>query len=64
MSTLIYSEEKVKGIKGCYASPRLFNGDTESCDLVYTDDENILKAYRAKGIEAQPLTVKKTIKKK
>jgi len=62
MSTLIYSDEIVEGMEGCYASPRLFNGDTDICNLVYTDDEDIAKIYKAKGVKVLPL--KKTVKKK
>lgn len=47
---VIYSSKKIKGLDGVYASPALFNGDTENCTIAYTDDTDIKSAYEAKGI--------------
>jgi hypothetical protein len=60
---VIYSKNKVEGITGIYADPLLFNGDTESCDLVYTNNAKIKLAYEAKGIQVIELPKAKTTKK-
>mgnify|MGYP006995581279 CR=1 FL=1 len=57
--TVIYSRNRVEGVKGFYADPSLFNGDTENCHLVYTDSKEIQKAYELKGIKVEPITKKK-----
>ncbi len=55
MKTIIYSTKKIKGIDGVYASPSLFNGDTENCDIVYTNEAKIRESYEAKGIKVVPI---------
>ena len=55
MKPVIYSNATVKGLEGVYASPDLFDGDTEYCVLFYTDDAKIKKAYEAKGIKVEPI---------
>lgn len=55
---IIYSDNKIEGLKGAYASPSLFK-ECDNCELVYTDDAEIKKAYEAKGVKVAPLTAKK-----
>ena len=59
---VIYSDSRIEGLKGVYASPSLFNGDTEKCTQVFTDEENIANAYKAKGIKVD--TIPRTSKAK
>ncbi len=58
MTAIIYSKKKIdglQGINGFYANPALFNGDTENCDIVYTDDAKIREAYESKSIEVKAI---------
>ena len=48
---IIYSEKQIEGLNGIYANPSLFNGDTENCTAVYTNDNEIKEAYVKKGVE-------------
>ena len=52
---VVYSKSRIKGLEGVYANPDLFNGDTEICDTVYTNDEAIKTAYESKGIKVETI---------
>ena len=54
--TVIYSKNKVDNLVGAYADPDLFDGNTEVCNVCYTDNQKINEAYAKKGIEVRPLT--------
>ena len=61
---VIYSNTKIEGLKGVYANPSLFNGDTEVCSVAYTDDVLIKEAYENKGIEVKSISKQNTTSKK
>lgn len=55
--TLIYSSNKL-GLKGAYRSPKYFKVIEPKATLVYTDSEEIKKAYEDAKIEVEPITEK------
>ena len=64
--TIIYSTKRIEGLSGIYANPSLFNGDTENCKQVFSDNDEIKKAYFAKGIKVSDLpkvAIKRVVKK-
>lgn len=50
---VIYSDKEIKGVGGCYCSPRLFDGIDSRATLVISNDKKIQEAYKAVGIEVK-----------
>ena len=60
---VIYSEKRVKGLRGKYIAPYFFEKrQLKGVEKVYTDDEKIIKTCKELGIECEKLT-KSTSKK-
>lgn len=69
MRILIYSEtEEAKALQSkvkadghaSLRNPQYFSAsEVELCDKVYTDDEEIAAAYKAREIKVEPITKKK-----
>jgi len=60
---IIYSEKRVKGLRGKYIAPYFFERrQLKGAEKVYADDERIIKACKELGIECEKLT-KGTTKK-
>ena len=57
--TFIYSNEEVEGISGAYIAPHYFDGVEPNATKVYADDEKIIKAYEAVGVEVVPFEAPK-----
>ncbi len=62
--TVIYSNQRVKGLEGRYINPVYFEADgvMKDAEKVYTDDPAIKKAYS--GIEVLTITKKKPTPRK
>ncbi len=62
---IIYSEKRVKGLRGKYIAPYFFERrQLKGAEKVYTDDEKIIKSCKELGIECEKLTKSKTNTKK
>lgn len=62
--TIIYSDVVVDGLIGAYISPIYFDQDNlEKAARVYSDDKDIIEAYKKANIEVLPLGLKKEVKK-
>lgn len=57
--TFIYSNEEVEGVSGAYIAPHYFDGVEPNAKKVYANDENIVKAYEAAGVEVVRLDAPK-----
>ena len=54
---IIYSEKRVKGLRGKYIAPYFFEKrQLKEAEKVYADDERIVKACKELGIECEKLT--------
>lgn len=61
--TFIYSNEEVEGVSGAYIAPHYFDGIEPNAKKVYANDENIVKAYEAAGVEVVPFEAPKGLSK-
>lgn len=50
---VIYSDKAIKGVGGCYCSPRLFDGVDNRATLVISNVKEIQEAYKAAGVEVK-----------
>ena len=58
---IIYSEKRIKGLRGKYIAPYFFEKrQLKRAEKVYADDEKILKACKELNIECKKITESKT----
>jgi len=62
---IIYSEKRIKGLKGRYIAPYFFKKEQlKGVEKVYTDDEKILKLCKEMKISHEKITKTKSNTKK